>query len=68
MVGPAARQAEAEGWSGATLGDSQNMSGDTYVALGTAVAATSTIQLATGVTNPCTRHPAVTAAGILSPI
>jgi 5,10-methylenetetrahydromethanopterin reductase len=65
MVGPAARQAEAEGWSGATLGDSQNMSGDPYVALGTAIAATRTIRLATGVTNPCTRHPAVTAAGIL---
>lgn len=65
MVGPAARQAESEGWSGATLGDSQNMSGDPFVALGTAVAATSTIRLSTGVTNPLTRHPAVTAAGIM---
>lgn len=65
LVGPAVRQAESEGWSGVTLGDSQNMSGDPFFALGTAVAATSTIRLSTGVTNPSTRHPAVTAAGIL---
>jgi 5,10-methylenetetrahydromethanopterin reductase len=65
LVGPAARLAEEEGWDGATLGDSQNMSGDAYVAFGTAVAATRTIRLSTGVTNPATRLPAVTAAGIL---
>jgi hypothetical protein len=61
LVGPAARRAEAEGWSGVTPGDSQNMSGDPFVAFGTVAAATTTIKLSTGVTNPYTRHPAVTA-------
>jgi 5,10-methylenetetrahydromethanopterin reductase len=65
LVAPAARRAEAEGWTGVTLGDSQNMSGDPYVAFGTVAAATTTLRLATGVTNPYTRHPAVTAAAIL---
>jgi 5,10-methylenetetrahydromethanopterin reductase len=65
LVGPAARQAETEGWSGVTLGDSQNMSGDPFVAFGTVAAATTRIRISTGVTNPYTRHPAVTAAAIL---
>lgn len=64
LVGGAARRAEAEGWSGVTLGDSQNMSGDPFVALGTAAAGTSTIRMSTGVTNPWTRNPAVTASAI----
>ena len=66
QVGPAARRAESEGWAGMTLGDSQNRSGDPYVALGTAIAATTTIRMSTGVTNPFTRHPVVTASAILS--
>jgi 5,10-methylenetetrahydromethanopterin reductase len=65
LVAPAVRRAEAEGWTGVTLGDSQNMSGDPFVAFGTAAAATERIRLSTGVTNPCTRHPAVVASGIL---
>jgi 5,10-methylenetetrahydromethanopterin reductase len=65
LVAPAARQAEAEGWRGVTLGDSQNMSGDPFVAFGTVAAATTTLRLSTGVTNPLTRHPAVTASAIL---
>jgi 5,10-methylenetetrahydromethanopterin reductase len=65
LVGPAARRAEAEGWTGVTLGDSQNMSGDPFVAFGTVAAATTTLRLTTGVTNPYTRHPAVTASAIL---
>jgi 5,10-methylenetetrahydromethanopterin reductase len=66
MVGPAVRQAESEGWTGVTLGDSQNMSGDPYVALGTAIASSTTIRMSTGVTNPLTRHPVVTASAIMS--
>jgi 5,10-methylenetetrahydromethanopterin reductase len=66
QVGPAAQRAESEGWSGVTLGDSQNMSGDPYVAMGTVIAATTTIRMSTGVTNPLTRHPVVTASGIMS--
>src|SRR5262245_20552928 len=65
LVGPAARRAEAEGWTGVTLGDSQNMSGDPFVAFGTVAAVTTTLRLTTGVTNPYTRHPAVTASAIL---
>lgn len=65
LAGAAVRRAEDEGWTGVTLGDSQNMSGDPYVALGTAVAASRSILLSTGVTNPATRHPAVTASAIL---
>jgi 5,10-methylenetetrahydromethanopterin reductase len=57
-------QAEEEGWDGITYSDSQSMSGDVYVALATAAAATDRIMLATGVTNPWTRHPAVAAAAI----
>jgi 5,10-methylenetetrahydromethanopterin reductase len=66
QVGPAALRAESEGWSGVTLGDSQNMSGDPYVAMGTAIATTTTIRMSTGVTNPLTRHPVVTASAIMS--
>lgn len=62
--GPTARRAEDEGWSGITFTDSQNLSGEPYVALAVAAGATSRIRLATGVTNPWTRHPAVTASGI----
>jgi 5,10-methylenetetrahydromethanopterin reductase len=57
---------EAAGYDGLLLVDSQNLAGDTYVALTAAALATTTLQLATGVTNPFTRHPATTAAAIAS--
>ena len=57
---------EAAGYDGLLLVDSQNLAGDTYVALTAAALATSTIKLATGVTNPFTRHPAATASAIAS--
>lgn len=60
----AAVRAEEEGWDGLAFTDSQNLSGDPYVALGIAAAATERLQLGTGVTNPWTRHPAVTASAI----
>jgi len=59
-------RAEAAGYDGLLLVDSQNLAGDTYVALTACALATSTLQLATGVTNPFTRHPASTAAAIAS--
>lgn len=62
--GPTARRVEDEGWTGLTFTDSQNLSGDPYVALTVATGATSRLRLATGVTNPWTRHPAVTASAI----
>ena len=66
LVRRAATRAEAEGWSGLAFSDSQNRSGDPYVAMGVAATITSRIQLSTGVTNPFTRHPAVTASAISS--
>src|SRR5206468_6201936 len=65
----AARQAvaaEEAGWDGIVFTDSQNLGSDVYVAMAMATAATERIQLATGVTNPVTRHPAVTATAIAS--
>lgn len=55
---------EAAGWDGMTVSDSQSMIGDSYVALAIAAQVTSSIGLAVGVTNPVTRHPAVTASAI----
>jgi 5,10-methylenetetrahydromethanopterin reductase len=59
-----AERLEADGFAGLAVVDSQNLSGDPYVSLALAARATSRLQLATGVTNPYTRHPAVTAAAI----
>jgi 5,10-methylenetetrahydromethanopterin reductase len=61
-----AQRAEADGFDGWFVVDSQNLAGDCYVALALAAAATERIQLGTGVTNPFTRHPAVTASAIAS--
>jgi 5,10-methylenetetrahydromethanopterin reductase len=61
-----AARVEAAGYDGLLLVDSQNLAGDTYVALTAAALATSNLQLATGVTNPFTRHPASTASAIAS--
>jgi 5,10-methylenetetrahydromethanopterin reductase len=61
-----AQRAEAEGWDGILVVDSQNLSGDPYVALAAAALATHTVRLGTGVTNPVTRHPAVTATAAAS--
>ena len=58
--------AEEMGYDGIAYVDSQNISGDCYVALALAAQATSTIKLGTGVTNSFTRHPAATAAAIAS--
>jgi len=61
-----AQDAESAGWHGFLVVDSQNLSGDPYVALAMAASATKTIGLGTGVTNPVTRHPAATATAIAS--
>ena len=59
-----ARIAEDDGWDGLALTDTQNLSGDVFAALGAAAQATRRIRLATGATNPATRHPAVIASAI----
>jgi len=61
-----AERAEAAGWHGLAVVDSQNLAGDAWVALSIAAAHTQRLQLATGVTNPVTRHPAVAAAAAAS--
>lgn len=60
----AARAVEAEGWDGQVFMDSQSLARDPYALMAGWALATERIQLATGVTNPLTRHPAVTAAAI----
>jgi 5,10-methylenetetrahydromethanopterin reductase len=61
-----AERAERAGWDGLAVTDSQSLAGDAWVALAAAACATSTLRLGTGVTNPYTRHPAVTAAAAAS--
>jgi 5,10-methylenetetrahydromethanopterin reductase len=61
-----ATQLEQAGWAGFQVVDSQNLSGDPYVALALAATATSRLGLATGVTNSVTRHASVTACSIAS--
>jgi 5,10-methylenetetrahydromethanopterin reductase len=61
-----ARQAEQEGWNGVSFSDTQCLRLDVYVALALAAQATSSINIGTFVTNPLTRHPAVTASAIAS--
>lgn len=59
-----AAQVEADGWDGATIVDTECIAVETYVTLALCAQRTSTLKLAPGVTNPVTRHPAVTAAAI----
>jgi 5,10-methylenetetrahydromethanopterin reductase len=65
-IGRYAAKLEADGFDGVAVVDSQNLSGDPYVALAMAAVNTSSLGLATGVTNPYTRHPAATASSIAS--
>jgi 5,10-methylenetetrahydromethanopterin reductase len=59
-----AERLEETGWDGWALVDSQNLALDPYVLLALAATATEHLKLATGVTNPLTRHPATTANAI----
>jgi len=61
-----AERAEQEGWDGVGVTDSQSLAGDAWVALTAAAARTTAIKLGTAVTNPVTRHPAITAAAAAS--
>jgi 5,10-methylenetetrahydromethanopterin reductase len=61
QVAPLARRCEEVGYDGLMVADSQNLNADVWVELGLA-AATQRILLGPGVTNPATRHPAVTAS------
>ena len=65
-IARSAERAESAGWHGLSVVDSQNLAGDAWVALSIAASHTSRLELATGVTNPVTRHPAVAAAAAAS--
>ena len=60
----AAQRAEQGGWDGLYFADTQCLSGDIYSAMCLAAKATTRLQVGTAVTNPVTRHPAVTASAI----
>src|SRR6476660_7203951 len=59
-----AEMTEAHGWDGLAFTDSQNLGGDAFAALAIAAHVTRRITLATGATNPATRHPAVVASAM----
>ena len=59
-----AERAEAEGWDGLSLTDSQNLVGDPFVAMALGARATERLRFMTGVTNPATRHPAALATAV----
>lgn len=61
-----ARQAEAQGWDGIGVVDSQNLSGDPYVSLAMAATGSKRLGVMTSVTNAATRVPAVTASSAIS--
>ena len=64
-----ARIAEEGGWDGLSVVDSQNLSGDSFVALAMAATVTQRLKLQTGVTNSITRTAATlatTAASVQS--
>lgn len=61
-----AKLAEDHGFDRVRLGDSQSVYRELYVCLALAAAATSRVPIGPGVTNPLTRHPAVTASAIAS--
>jgi 5,10-methylenetetrahydromethanopterin reductase len=61
-----AQRAEHDGYDGISFGDTQCAAADPYVGLTAAAVATTRLKLAVGVTNPVTRHPAVTACAIAS--
>ena len=61
-----ARKVEQAGWGGISVYDSQNLTADSYVGMTIAAMATERIWISLDVTNPLTRHPAVTAGAIAS--
>jgi 5,10-methylenetetrahydromethanopterin reductase len=61
-----AAEVETAGWDGLLVVDSQNLSGDPYIALAMAATATTRLGLGTGVTNCVTRHASATACSIVS--
>ncbi|MGC4934788.1 LLM class flavin-dependent oxidoreductase [Gordonia sp. DT30] len=59
-----AARAEAEGWTGVLLADSQNLAAELVVEMSACLMATERVRVSPGVTNPVTRHPAVLAGAM----
>jgi 5,10-methylenetetrahydromethanopterin reductase len=59
-----AREAEGQGFDGITFGDTQCQNPDAFIGLTAAAAATASLKVGVGVTNPVTRHPAAVACSI----
>lgn len=57
---------EADGWDGASIPDSQGINVESYVVLTACAIATQRMRFGTGVTNPSSRHPSITAAAMLT--
>jgi 5,10-methylenetetrahydromethanopterin reductase len=64
MFAQMARTVEESGFDGIGIVDTQNLAADPYSELCLAAHATKHLKLRTAVTNPVTRHPAVTASAI----
>jgi 5,10-methylenetetrahydromethanopterin reductase len=61
-----ARRAEADGWDGLKVYDTQCLFGDAFVMTTAAAVATGRLRLSLSTSNPVTRHPAVAASAIAS--
>jgi 5,10-methylenetetrahydromethanopterin reductase len=59
-----ARRAEADGWDGFKIFDTQCLVGEAFVFATAAAAATSRISLSFSASNPATRHPSVAASAM----
>jgi 5,10-methylenetetrahydromethanopterin reductase len=59
-----ARQAEADGWDGLKVYDTQCLVGEAFVMATAAATATTSLKLSFSTSNPATRHPSVTASAI----
>jgi 5,10-methylenetetrahydromethanopterin reductase len=57
-----AKRLEADGWDGGVLADSQTLAAEAFTVLAWCAAATTTLKLGTGTSNPATRHPSVIAS------
>jgi 5,10-methylenetetrahydromethanopterin reductase len=65
-IAACARRAEADGWDGLKVYDTQCLFGDAFVMTTAAALATDRLQLSLSTSNPVTRHPAVAASAMAS--
>jgi 5,10-methylenetetrahydromethanopterin reductase len=66
LAAQAAARAEADGWDGMTVADTQCLYGDPFVTMTAAAAATDRLKISISTSNPATRHPSVAASAMAS--